>query len=133
MIEEDEKLRPPELPENPPTPSPLPKKISKKRAPPPPVTYKYSEDKSLVELEKYLASTYSQHYAKNQNFQVVDLWEVLATDGDPFETHRNTALKYLFRYGKKNGYNRADLLKAIHYIFFLLHYHNKLHANSGKT
>ena len=29
-------------------------------------------------------------------------------------------LKYLCRYGKKNGQNRKDLLKAIHYIVLLM-------------
>jgi hypothetical protein len=28
----------------------------------------------------------------------------------------------LCRYGKKNGYNRADLLKAVHYVILLLNY-----------
>jgi len=30
------------------------------------------------------------------------------------------AIKYLCRYGKKNGYNRNDLLKAVHYIILLM-------------
>jgi len=30
------------------------------------------------------------------------------------------AIKYLCRYGKKDGKNRKDLLKAIHYIVLLL-------------
>ena len=30
------------------------------------------------------------------------------------------AIKYLCRYGKKNGKNRKDLLKAIHYIILLM-------------
>ena len=30
------------------------------------------------------------------------------------------AIKYLARFGKKNGRNRKDLLKAIHYIILLM-------------
>ena len=30
------------------------------------------------------------------------------------------AIKYLCRYGKKDGKNRKDLLKAIHYIVLLM-------------
>jgi hypothetical protein len=30
------------------------------------------------------------------------------------------AIKYLARFGKKNGRNRADLLKAAHYIVLLM-------------
>ena len=29
---------------------------------------------------------------------------------------------YSCRYGKKNGHNRADLLKAVHYVILLLNY-----------
>jgi hypothetical protein len=41
------------------------------------------------------------------------------TGGDPSPTHRNTALKYLYRYGKKAGHNRKDILKTIHYCLLL--------------
>ena len=30
------------------------------------------------------------------------------------------AIKYLSRYGRKSGYNRKDLLKALHYVILLL-------------
>ena len=33
---------------------------------------------------------------------------------------QSNAIKYLARFGKKNGRNRKDLLKAIHYIVLLL-------------
>ena len=33
-------------------------------------------------------------------------------------------LKYAQRYGKKNGKNRADLLKVIHYGIIALHLNN---------
>jgi hypothetical protein len=48
--------------------------------------------------------------------------------GDAAPTFRNTALKYLWRYGKKNGNNRDDLMKALHYIMLTLyvdHYKTK--------
>jgi hypothetical protein len=34
-------------------------------------------------------------------------------------------LKYAQRYGKKQGYNRADLLKILHYALIALHVHDK--------
>ena len=36
------------------------------------------------------------------------------------KTFVTNAIKYLCRYGKKNGHNRKDLLKAIHYIVLLM-------------
>ena len=32
----------------------------------------------------------------------------------------SNAIKYLARYGKKNGKNRKDLLKAVHYVILLM-------------
>src|SRR5688572_20014278 len=89
------------------TGEPKPKKV-KKTQQAPGIKYKYSEDKSLAELSKYVASTYSQHYV-GKNLQAIDIWESL---GSHISTHRDTAIKYLMRYGKKNGNNRSDLLKA---------------------
>jgi|TARA_B100001093_G_scaffold505165_1_gene562087 hypothetical protein len=34
-------------------------------------------------------------------------------------------MKYAQRYGKKDGYNRADLLKVIHYGFLALNNHDR--------
>ena len=34
-------------------------------------------------------------------------------------------LKYAQRYGKKEGYNRKDLLKILHYALIALHVHDK--------
>jgi len=33
-------------------------------------------------------------------------------------------LKYAARYGKKKGYNREDILKALHYALLLLYRHD---------
>ena len=33
-------------------------------------------------------------------------------------------MKYAQRYGKKNGYNKRDLLKVIHYGIIALHNHD---------
>lgn len=82
--------------------------------------WKYNEDKILAEVWEYLASTYNQHYTTDEtNLQVVDMWEA---GGAVTTTCRDNAVKYLMRYGKKDGKNRKDLLKALHYIFWMLHY-----------
>jgi hypothetical protein len=102
-------------------PSVYPYPVAERRTP----IYKYSEDKSIAEFAKYIEGTYSEHYSGNDKIQAFDVWEAL--DTDPTPSHRNTALKYLYRYGKKAGHNRKDLLKTMHYILMLLHYHNKYH------
>lgn len=77
---------------------------------------KYNEDKILNEILEYIKSTYSEHYAK-KGFQLQDTFKDL---GIHKEFTQGSAIKYLYRYGKKEGYNKKDLYKAIHYIVMLL-------------
>lgn len=80
--------------------------------------FKYDEDRFLEEAKRYIASTYGEHYVgeDKERTQVVDLWESL---GSLDTTSRDTAIKYLSRYGKKKGHNKVDLMKAIHYTILL--------------
>ena len=83
------------------------------------IQYKYAEDKILADLKKHLDGTYSEHYmTEDQSIECFDAWIAL---GESTPTFRNTALKYLWRYGKKNGNNKKDLLKAMHYICMCLY------------
>jgi hypothetical protein len=82
------------------------------------INYKYHEDKSLEMIQEYLDSTYGQHYVGDGDVQTVDFWRSL---GSLETTARDTAIKYLARYGKKNGKNRKDLLKAIHYVVLMMY------------
>jgi len=79
---------------------------------------KYSEEKILLEVSQYIEGTYNQHYSTDKDgFQVQDMLRHLDIDKDFCQAN---AIKYLCRYGKKDGKNRKDLLKAIHYIILLL-------------
>ena len=49
--------------------------------------------------------------------QVQDMLRDLNIDKDFCQAN---AIKYLCRYGKKDGKNRKDLLKAIHYVILLM-------------
>ena len=79
---------------------------------------KYKEDQILDEIKKYIESTYTEHYSTTEDgFQVQDMLRHLGIDKDFCQAN---AIKYLCRYGKKDGKNRKDLLKAIHYIVLLM-------------
>ena len=80
--------------------------------------FKYEEDKILEEVKEYIVGTYSEHYG-DQKFQIQDVFEQMDIAE---EFVRGAAMKYLFRFGKKNGKNRKDLLKCIHYCCLLYHY-----------
>ena len=75
--------------------------------------------KNVEEVQDYVAGTYKGHYVGGGEYQTVDIWNTL---GSAATTCRGTAIKYLMRYGKKDGYNKKDLLKAVHYITLLNHY-----------
>lgn len=80
--------------------------------------YKYHEKEIFQELIAYIFATYEGHYVGDGDVQTVDFWKSLGTLET---TSRDIAIKYLARYGKKNGKNKDDLFKAIHFIFFMLH------------
>lgn len=80
--------------------------------------FKYNEDVSLTEVMDYIKSTYDQHYVGDGDVQTVDFWFSL---GSLDTTARDTAIKYLARFGKKEGRNRKDLLKAVHYIIMMMY------------
>ena len=79
--------------------------------------YRYSEDKILKELKEYIDSTYKQHYSKNK-FQAT---EFIMDSGHGEGFCIGNIMKYAQRFGKKNGKNRKDLLKVIHYGIMALH------------
>lgn len=81
--------------------------------------YRFREDKILKDALNYINGTYAQHYVGKEEIQTIDVWDSL---GSVDTTARDTAIKYLMRYGKKDGHNKKDLLKAIHYIVLLYHF-----------
>ena len=85
--------------------------------------YKFNEDKSVKELKKYIDKTYSQHYSKNK-FQAT---EFIIDGGHGEGFCIGNILKYAQRYGKKEGHNKADLMKVLHYAIIALYVHDKEH------
>ena len=84
------------------------------------IDYKYSEDQILDELKMYIDGTYTAHYSQNK-FQAT---EFIMDSGHGEGFCIGNILKYAQRYGKKNGKDRNDLLKVIHYGIMALHNHN---------
>ena len=60
------------------------------------------------------------HYTSQESkTQTLDLIESI---GDAEAFCRSNAIKYLSRFGKKNGKSKLDILKAIHYCILLYHF-----------
>ena len=87
------------------------------------VNYKYNEGNALAELAGYIDSTYDEHYSKNK-FQAT---EFIIDGGHGEGFCMGNIMKYAQRYGKKNGKDRSDLLKVIHYGIIAL-YINELES-----
>lgn len=82
------------------------------------IEYKYAEDKIISDFIKYIDRTYTEHYKAEGSIECFDAWIALGTASGTF---RDTAMKYLWRYGKKDGNNKDDLMKALHYVMLLIY------------
>jgi hypothetical protein len=83
------------------------------------ILYKYNEGQIIADFKEYIDKTYNQHYnTEDKSLQAFDAWIAL---GDSMPTFRNTAIKYLWRYGKKNGNNKDDLMKTLHYVLMCIY------------
>lgn len=83
---------------------------------------KFNEDKYLKEAEQYINNTYNQHYAADQDVQSI---EMIISSGHGEGFAMGNIQKLSARYGKKNGYDRLDLLKILHYGVLALYIHDK--------
>ena len=79
------------------------------------IDYKFNEKELCEQLLEYINKTYDGHYSKNK-FQSTE-FIVDCGHGEGFCI--GNILKYAQRYGKKNGYNKEDILKIIHYAMIL--------------
>ena len=85
------------------------------------IQYKFNEGALIKELQEYINKTYEGHYSKNQ-FQST---EFINDCGHGMGFALGNVLKYAQRYGKKDGYNRKDLQKILHYTLIALHVHDE--------
>ena len=90
--------------------------------------YRYNEDNTLAELKSYIDATYGQHYSRDK-FQAT---EFIIDGGHGEGFCIGNVLKYAQRYGKKDGRNRKDLLKILHYAIIMLHVHDLNEGNENE-
>ena len=85
--------------------------------------WKYNEDKILKDIEDYVVSTYHGHYCGDEDgyadIQTIDLMAAKKLAAGFCQAN---ILKYGSRYGDKEGRNKRDLMKVIHYAMLLLHF-----------
>ena len=84
------------------------------------IDYKFDEDRLIRELKTYIDSTYNAHYSQSK-FQAT---EFIFDAGHGTGFCIGNVLKYAQRYGRKEGYNRKDLMKVLHYAIMALYLHD---------
>ena len=85
--------------------------------------YKYHEEDILKDIEEYVSSTYQGHYTGTKHeFRKVQTIDLMAARDIAAQFCQANILKYGSRYGSKDGRNKKDLLKVIHYAMLLLHF-----------
>ena len=75
------------------------------------MNYKFNEGRLIQELQSYIDETYGEHYASDK-YQATDII-IDSGHGEGFAL--GNIMKYAKRYGNKDGKNRKDLLKILHY------------------
>ena len=91
------------------------------------IEYKFNEFALIGELGDYVNSTYDQHYSQTK-YQSTD-FILDCGHGEGFCL--GNVLKYVQRYGRKEGKNRKDLLKVLHYALIALHVHDQEHDDAS--
>ena len=85
--------------------------------------YKYHEEEILKDIEEYVSGTYQGHYTGNSHeFRKVQTIDLMASKDLAAAFCQANIIKYGSRYGNKDGKNKKDLLKVIHYAMLLLHF-----------
>jgi len=85
--------------------------------------WKYNEDKILKDVQDYVTSTYGSHYCgHNEDYKNTQTIDLMAAKDLATGFCQANILKYGSRYGDKDGRNKRDLLKVIHYAMLLLHF-----------
>ena len=87
--------------------------------------FKYHEEEILKDIQEYVSGTYQGHYTgKSHEFRNVQTIDLMASKELASGFCQANILKYGSRYGNKDGKNKKDLMKVIHYAMLLLHFDN---------
>lgn len=83
--------------------------------------FKYSEPEFTLKAMEHITKTNSAHYSGG-----VQTVEFIMSNATTLDYLKGCAIKYIQRYGKKEGNNPVDLYKAVHYIMMMNHFSDKL-------
>lgn len=85
------------------------------------IPYKYSEPEFLDLAKRHIDLTYGAHYSGK-----IQTVEYIMSHATTLDYLKGSAIKYIDRFGKKNGKNEEDLFKAVHYLAMMMHYSRRI-------
>ena len=96
--------------------------------------FKYHEEEILNDIEEYVSGTYNGHYSGSKHeYRNVQTLDLMAARDIAAGFCQANILKYGSRYGSKEGKNKKDLMKVIHYAILLLHFDDHYGKPSTST
>ena len=96
--------------------------------------FKYHEEEILNDIEEYVSGTYNGHYTGTKHeYRNVQTLDLMAARDIAAGFCQANILKYGSRYGSKEGKNKKDLMKVIHYAMLLLHFDDHYGKPSTST
>lgn len=75
----------------------------------------------LNSFSDYITNTQMNYYSKydKESGEMIDTIDVINNSTKDINSFlQGNVIKYITRYGSKNGFNRKDLYKAMHYIMY---------------
>ena len=85
--------------------------------------FKYNEEQILKDIQEYVSGTYRSHYTADEpGYKDIQTIDLMAAKDLASNFCQANILKYGSRYGSKDGRNKKDLMKVIHYAMLLLHF-----------
>lgn len=96
------------------------------------MNYKFNEDKILQQLKDYVDSTYESHYSNFENdVQTFEVISKIPLRGLYFAS--GSVQKYADRFGLKEGFNKKDLYKIMHFAMLSLYSLEKMEKGNNAT
>lgn len=87
--------------------------------------YKFNEEELIEQFKEYIDKTYSEHYTPNspEDIQTFELISKNPDRGLVFSLM--SIIKYADRYGIKEGENRKDIMKILHFALLALYNYDR--------
>ena len=97
------------------------------------IEYRFKEDQYIQEAKNWIDATYTDYHYTSSKKEKTQATDFIIDSGHGTGFNIGNIMKLARRYGKKEGYNRKDLLKIIHYAIIQLYVQDLGETNAVAT